>query len=239
MCAGRQLQNAVQKLRGAFLLWGVAILGAMSMGACEKISSHRVEAIVSDTKNARRDGSETLLAGETIAAGTTIQTAADGHADLALLPNLLVRLQEDSELRIINLKFSADGNETSGGVRERAALVNLVRGTAIARVEQHGYNTATLTFQTGRAKVHASGQSLFQISVRPDDTSATSIHGPLDVTYASFDQTKTLWPGQTMVIDDAGIHRIALAKAAEVRSRCDRAGTSLQFEAAAQMEARR
>lgn len=213
----------------------------MSTGACEKISSHRVEAIVSDTKNARRDGRETLLAGENIAAGTSIQTAAGGHADLALLPNLLVRLQEEGEMRIADLKFCADGNETSGGVRERAARVELVRGAAVARVEQHGYNTANLTLQTTRAKVQASGGSLFQISVRPEATTVTSVRGPLDIFSVSSDRIKTLWPGQTMVIDDAGLHRITLAAAEqdEVQSRCLRAETSLQFEAAEQMEARR
>lgn len=208
---------------------------------CERISSHRVEAIAADTKEARRDDGEILLAGETVAAGKRIQTAGDGHADFVLMPNMLLRLENDGELQISDLKFSADGNETAGGVRERSAALRLSRGYLISRVEQHGYNTTSLAVQTSRAQIRAEGDALFEIAQQPQATSVTCIRGHVGVAPDPAGHGKTVWPGETMLVNESGMHRITLASAgrAAVEARCGPAEAALQLEAAAQMEARR
>jgi FecR protein len=210
-------------------------------GGCERISSHRLEAVVTDAKNARRNGSDTLLAGEKIAGGTDVQTAANGRADLMLLPNMLLRLQENSELRITGLKFSADGNETTGGVRERAAVVRLSRGQVIGRLEQHGYNTASLAFETSRAQIRAQTDALFEVNEQPDASSATCLRGYVGVALPSDKHVHTVWAGETMVMEGAGFRRITLAppERAAAEAHCGSAEAALQLEAAAQMEARR
>lgn len=233
--------SAVHKLRSAFLPWSIAAAGAIIGGGCDRISSHRVEAIVTDTKEARREGGKTLLAGETIAGGTNVQTGSDGRADLMLMPNMLLRLEEDGELQVSDLKFSADGNETAGGVRERSAVLRLSGGRLISRLEQHGYNTTSLAIQTSRAEVRADADALFEIAQQPQATSVTCVRGLLGVAPASAGRAKTVWPGETMLVDDAGLHRITLAAAdrTKVEARCGPVEAALQLEAAAQMEARR
>jgi hypothetical protein len=229
----------VQKL--AFLPWVIAALEAFGAIGCGRVSSQRVQAIVTDAKDASLNSNEILLAGEKISSGTSLQTGGGGHADLMLLPNMLLRLGGNGDLRVANLKFSVDGNETAGGVRERAAAVALVRGGVIARAEQHGYNTAELVFQTARARIRAEASALFEIAEQPDATSATCVRGHLEITRPSADHVSTVLPGEIMLIDNAGSRHLTLdaTKRQEAEARCSKAEASLVYEATAQIEARR
>lgn len=231
----------MHKLRFAFLPWSLAAAGVFSGSGCERISSYRAEAVVTDAKNARRNGGDTLLAGETIAAGTSVQTGSDGHADLILMPNMLLRLERNSELRVSDLKFTADGNETAGGVRERAAAVQLSRGQVIGRLELHGYNTASLAFETSRAHIRVDADALFEVNEQPDASSATCLRGYVGVALSSEQHLHTVWPGETMLMEGAGFRRVALTplERAAAEAHCGSAEAALQLEAAAQMEARR
>jgi hypothetical protein len=216
-------------------------VGAISAGSCERVSSHHVEAIATDTRNARLNGAAPVLAGDKMVRGATLSTGAGGYADLMLLPNILLRLEENSELRITDLKFSADGNETAGGVRERVAAVQLVRGRVIARLENHGYSTTSFAFQTTRGQTRAEADALFEITERPEASSATCIRGYLDIAPASGERVSTLGPGETMRMDDAGSRHFELSPAqrASTEARCAHAEAALQYETTAQMETRR
>lgn len=223
------------------LPWSIAALGALSGIGCERITSRRVEAIAADAKDAQRGGGESLLAGDTIPAGTSVRTPAHGRADLILLPNMLTRLEEKSEMRIVELEFAADGNETSGGVRERAARVQLREGRAVVSVEQHGYNTASLGFETSRGNFHADGDALFLIEEQKDFSSAVCLRGHVDAVPRSTDRVKTAWPGEIVRLDAAGVHHFALNPAERERfdADCAKAQAALALETTAQMEARR
>jgi hypothetical protein len=231
----------VSKLRPAFLFSIIVLLESIAATGCERISSHWVEAIVVDSKDAQRNGRDRLLAGEDVGRGSSIQTAASGRADLMLLPNMLLRLERNSDLEIYDLTFSVDGNETNGGVRERAATLRVRRGRLIARLEQHGYNTTSLTFNTARAEIRAKSNSLFEIAENSADTTALCIRGHVDIIPVAAHHVSTLWPGEIMRIEHGGSRHVALdpAEGANSEQRCAAAEVALEYEASAQREARR
>ncbi len=213
----------------------------ISAAGCERISSHRVEAIAADAHMARRSNGRPLLAGENIRAGTGIETGADGRADLQVFPNMLLRLEENGGLEIADLKFSVDGNETSGGVRERDALVRLGRGKLVARLEQHGYNTTRLTLDTSRGQIRVDGDALFELDEQPGVTKAVCVSGQLDIIAAAADHISTISPGEAMRMDSTGSHHFGLPpeERALAEERCAKVELALKYEANAQIEARR
>lgn len=220
---------------------GLAAVTILSAASCEQISSHRLEAITADARNARREGDGPLLAGETVAAGTTIETAASGRADLLLLPNMLLRLDENAAAQIRELTVRVDGNETSGGIRARAAGVRLDRGRFTARLGQHGYNTALLTFQTGRGEIRADGNALIEITETREMTSAICVRGHFDASPLAADHVSTVWPGEALRMERGGARHVTLgaSERAEAEARCSRVEAALAFETSAQLEARR
>jgi len=211
------------------------------MAACGRITSSRMEAIVLDAHGAELDSKRLLFAGENIPSRSVVSTSLAGSAALMLLPNMLLRLGGSAEMEIDALTFAVDGNETDGGVRQRAATVQLRRGHIVARVEQHGYNNASLTLRTQRAEMRSDAGALFEITEDSVATIATCVRGHLDMFPFGADHVSTIWPGETMRVDSAGSHHEPLTAAEREQSekRCAQAEGVLLLAATAQFEARR
>jgi hypothetical protein len=167
--------------RAFFLLVLASIFGVSSCwegttrSLCATIlSGHgEVKYFEQTSTNSRPVDSKTKLC-----AGSILKTASDGEVDLMLIPGALARIPADSELKIVELKLTKDGNETGESIRERRARVELRRGGMIVLFE--GF--AQFNIETANVAINVLPSCLFRLDVDQSRTRLTCVHGKVFAT---------------------------------------------------------
>ena len=95
--------------------------------------------------------------------GGVLRTSDGADVDLELLPGLLVRVSHNSEFKIEELKLTKDGNETAGGMLNRAARVHLNRGKVTVYFQQPDGAEGQVGIGTDRVSFSAKPGSLFHV----------------------------------------------------------------------------
>lgn len=116
--------------------------------------------------------------------GSTVQIPAEAGLDLELLPGAILRISENSELKIEELKLTKDGNETAGGTVDRIAQIRLTRGAVTVYFQQPGGAEGRVGIVTDRVTFNAKPGSLFQIETDASKTRVTTAAGEV---YASLE----------------------------------------------------
>jgi hypothetical protein len=123
-----------------------------------------------------------ITSDSTFAVGDVIRTSDHGQVDLILIPGILARVSESSELHIEELKLVKDGNETAGGMRNRTARIHLIRGKLTIDFEQPDGASAQLSVITDQMTVRAEPGCVFVVEKDKGATRLTCVSGKV---YAS------------------------------------------------------
>ena len=157
-----------------------ALLIALSFAGCwEGISRHVLATVLAvrgevTARPNERAKFEAITLESLFGGGTVIRTSADGQVDLMLVPGVLVRLFDNSELRIQDLILVKDGNETAGGMISRTARMRLTRGRAVAYFLEAEDARGDLIIETDRVSLAAHPGTLFRVEASSDSTRAVS-----------------------------------------------------------------
>jgi hypothetical protein len=145
--------------------------------------------------------------------GTTIRTSKDAGVDLMLLPGILVRLSEGSEITLRELRLSKDGNRPDGGMRQRLAHIELKGGKLDCYFEQPDGATGQFIVSTFRATIVAEPGCILRIEQAPSKTRVTCAVGKVHVSELShptsvigqgfFQEWPATQPGPVAVTNDA------------------------------------
>lgn len=120
-----------------------------------------------------------LLAGAHPGKGAIIETAASSRAAIALLPNILIQLDQTTRIEVGRLALAKDGNETSSAMRGRYAEVNLPSGRLFVS-HDWGEARAQLIVTTPRGEVITSSNTLFCVQVDERQTRVTCAAGSVE-----------------------------------------------------------
>lgn len=153
--------------------------------------------------------------------GSVVRALDNAQVDFAFLPNTLVQVSGNSELKIEQLRLTKDGNETEDGMRSRIVRVQLNRGKISALFQRRDESEMRFTIGTRHATISANGDCLFQIQVEDLKTRVTCVRGKV---YVSQDNHQTVmeagyfheWPSDRSA---------AIAAADDARGQIDVADT--------------
>jgi hypothetical protein len=174
-------------LRPIFLC-STAVLLALLTGCWEGISRHVLATVLSVRGEAtvqpnERGNVQALTADSLFGGGSVLRTSPGATLDLMLVPGILLRLFENSELKVEELLLVKDGNETAGGMLSRTARVRLVRGRLIAYFLAADDETqGQLIISTDRVKLTANPATLMRVDT---DQNSTRVVSALGIIYPS------------------------------------------------------
>jgi hypothetical protein len=97
--------------------------------------------------------------------GSVLQTADDAHLDLALLPNILLRLLGGGELTLESARLSKNGDETDTEMIARLAQCSLNKGTVLIAFRRPDGSAGKLEVKTPDGTVTTSANSLFSVGL--------------------------------------------------------------------------
>ena len=200
--AGRR--RSLQKLRSAFVpdnpestktsrragngafSFSIVFCASLFLTGCWKGISHETLATALSvngyvTYGSKRNTDRNILhPGARLNAGCSVQVAPGAEADFILLPGVLLRTLENSDLIIEGLKLTKDGDETGGGMLAHAASVRLKKGKTTLSYEQPEDTPGSLAVVTDHVTVNATLSSLFCIETDPSHTRVTCVRGQID-----------------------------------------------------------
>ena len=113
--------------------------------------------------------------------GDVVRTSDDARIDLSLLSCALIHISSNSELKIEELRFTKDGNETEDGILNRVIVIQLDRGKMSAFFELRDRSVSRFTVRTPHATIRADENCLFQIQAEDAKTRVTCARGKLYV----------------------------------------------------------
>lgn len=108
--------------------------------------------------------------------GSVIQTSPSSRASIALLPNILLRLEAETRLEIVRIAMTKDGNETGEAIRGRYATVKLLGGRMVAS-HNWGEANAEFTIATSHGDLVARSNCLFCLQADEHTTRLTCASG--------------------------------------------------------------
>jgi hypothetical protein len=174
------LRNAAQ------WLLSVTLFASLFLTGCWKGIGHEVLATVLSvrghvTYSAKgADEPHVLSPGARLNPGCSLQVSDGAEVDIALLPGVLLHASDNSELTIDELKLIKDGDETGGGMLDRAAGIRVKRGKVTLSYEQPEGTSASFAVVTDRVTVNAKLDSLFCIETDTLHTRVICVRGQID-----------------------------------------------------------
>jgi hypothetical protein len=171
---------------GTFAL-SILLCVSLLLTGCWKGISHEVPATAlrvngEVTYGSKRKVERNILhQGNRLPVGCSLQVANDADVDFILLPGVLLRAFENSDLIIEELRLTKDGDETGGGMYARAASIRLKKGKATLSYEQPEDTASLVAVVTDRVTINARLSSLFSIETDPLHTEVTCIRGQIAV----------------------------------------------------------
>ena len=115
-----------------------------------------------------------------IHSGDTVQSPGGALIDLALIPAALARLSGDSEIKIDELSITKDGNETTGGMRDRTARIRLNRGRVVLLFIPTDGSASQFAVTAGRLTVKPDSDCLFCVWTDGKTTRLTCAKGKVN-----------------------------------------------------------
>ncbi|MGE5213623.1 MAG: hypothetical protein ACM3NN_08035, partial [Nitrospirota bacterium] len=82
--------------------------------------------------NAEQNNFQPVTSKSKIHTGDTVRTSEGASINLALIPGAFVQLSGNSDMKIVDLRLTKDGNETAGGVLDRRASIQLNHGKIVS-----------------------------------------------------------------------------------------------------------
>ena len=134
-----------------------------------------VEGSASISLDDGRNFSELRLA-QNPGAHAVLRTATGSQISLALLPNCLVHLEENSSLQIVRLALTKDGNETGDDMQARLAEAKLIHGRIFVS-HVWGETRARLSISTNNGEVSTPSNAAFWIECADGNTRVTCVSG--------------------------------------------------------------
>jgi hypothetical protein len=98
-------------------------------------------------------------------------------AALALLPNVRIDLMEHSELQIVRLFLTKDGNETGNAMRNRQVEVKLLRGSAVISQVLGDWAQSKVYVETPNGTLLGNYEALLRIEYADETTRALCVSG--------------------------------------------------------------
>ena len=117
--------------------------------------------------------------------GSSVRAFDDSWLDLALLPDVLLRLSSNSEIKIEELKISKDGNQTRGGILSRSARIRLSRGKITVLFMGRDQSTPQFTVSTPTVTITPDSDCLFRVRDDEAATRLTCVQGKVHAAYGS------------------------------------------------------
>jgi len=117
--------------------------------------------------------------------GSSVRAFDDSWLDLALLPDVLLRLSSNSEIKIEELKISKDGNQTRGGILSRSARIRLSRGKITVLFRGRDQSTPQFTVSTPTVTITPDSDCLFRVRDDEATTRLTCVQGKVHAAYGS------------------------------------------------------
>jgi ferric-dicitrate binding protein FerR (iron transport regulator) len=150
------------------------LLAAVSqlLNGCEQAVSREVLATVLSTRgqvvcaNGKTNDFHPLKSETEPGGGDTLRTLDGGQLSLVLVPGALVQMDEDSELKIQELRLRKDGNETEDGMRNRTARIQLNHGSIDIVFQRGDESEIRFVINTGEVTVSATEDCTFQVQVQ-------------------------------------------------------------------------
>jgi hypothetical protein len=130
------------------------------------------------------------------ARGDAVETQARSRAGLALLPNVLVQLEQGTQMRIKRLELTKDGNETGPDIWSRVAEIELSKGQILV---SHSWGEALARFSltTPEGEVTTPSNALFVVQAEPQKTRVTCASGWLEFRPVGMADATRIPPGST------------------------------------------
>jgi len=171
--------------RGAFF-FSVTLCASVFLTGCWKGISHEVLATVLSIRGhvtsapKGTNDRHILDPGARLNAGCSVRVSNGAEVDITLLPGVLLRASDNSDVTIDELKLIKDGDETRGGMRYRTARIRLKQGKATLSSEQPDGTSGSLAVVTDRVTVNARLDSLFCIETDTVHTRVICVRGQID-----------------------------------------------------------
>ena len=168
--------------------------------------------------------------------GDFIRVGNDGRLQLALLPDALIQLRSNTEMEIVGLRVTKDGEEAGEGMRWRHAHLRVIVGRLFVLHNNRGFATTEINVSTPDGDLRADSTCLYRLEVSQGRTRITCARG--SVTFHPSDQSPSLlvsagfvgrWPsagGKLLApaTDSRGQSEVATAMEVENDLRADRLG---------------
>jgi hypothetical protein len=171
--------------RGAFFL-SVALFASVLLTGCWKGIGHEVLATVLSVRGQvtyipkGAQDPHVLSPGARLNAGCSVRVSDDAKVDITLLPGVLLRASDNSEVTIDELKLIKDGDETGGGMIDHTAGIRLKQGKVTISYEQPEGTSGSFAVVTDRITVNAKLDSLFCIETDALHTRVICVRGQID-----------------------------------------------------------
>jgi hypothetical protein len=172
--------------RGAFF-FSVTLCASVFLPGCWKGISREVLATVLSIRGQvtyapkGTNDRHILGPGARLNAGCSVRASDGAEVDITLLPGVLLRASDNSDVTIDELKLIKDGDETRSGMRGRTARIQLKQGKATLSYEQPDGTSGSVAVVTDRVTVNARLDSLFCIETDARHTRVICIRGQVDV----------------------------------------------------------
>ena len=127
--------------------------------------------------NADRNQFQQVTPKNKIRAGDIVRTSGGAAINLAFFPGAFVQLSENSEIKIDELKLTKDGNETTGGMVDRTARIQLNRGRTSMLFSRSDRSGSHFTVATSQAMLKPDSDCLFSVWTDGKITRATCGRG--------------------------------------------------------------
>jgi FecR-like protein len=98
-----------------------------------------------------------------IQAGDTVRTSDGASIYLALMPGAFIQVPGNSEIKIVDLRLTKDGNETAGGVLDRRALIRLNRGKIVSLFSHSDRSESEFGVTTDQVTLSPHSDCLFSV----------------------------------------------------------------------------
>jgi hypothetical protein len=171
--------------RGAFL-FSITLWASVFLSGCWKGISHEVLATVLSIRGQvtyapkGTNNHHILNAGARLKAGCSVQVANGAEVDITLLPGVLLRVSDNSDVTVEELKLIKDGDETRSGMRHRRARIAVKQGNATLSYEQPDGTSGSVAVVTDRVTVNTRLNSLFCIETDTVQTRVICVRGQID-----------------------------------------------------------
>jgi hypothetical protein len=125
-----------------------------------------------------------------------LQTSPGSQLSLALLPNCLVHLEQNSSVEIMRLALTKDGNETGDDMQARLAEAKLITGRIFVS-HVWGETRARLAISTDEGEVSTPSNAAFWIESGNGNTRVTCVNGWVEFRPSGATKSTRVPPGST------------------------------------------